>query len=121
MCSFYPLNKEKQLQTHFFYMYIKIIKRKQTIITPSNVLHAACKKNSMENSRKRKFNVLYVEDGNYLFRKTRLFNGTFVYLLFEGFLRTIHPFGDVTITGEGLQIMTYTRPLWPFSSTCHTF
>ena len=84
-------------------MYIKIIKRKQTIITRSNVLHAACKKNSMENSRKRKFNVLYVEDGNYLFRKTRLFNGTFVYLPVEGFLRTIHSFGDVTITGKGLR------------------
>ena len=28
----------------YLYMYIKIIKRNQTIITQGNVLHAACKK-----------------------------------------------------------------------------
>ena len=27
-----------------------------------------------------------------------------------------HPFGDVTIAGEGLQILTYARNLWPMSS-----
>ena len=27
-----------------------------------------------------------------------------------------HSFGDVTIAGEGLQILTYARHLWPFSS-----
>ena len=36
-----------------------------------------------------------------------------------------HSIGDVTITGEGLQILTYTRHSWSLSSegslTCHTY
>ena len=39
-------------------------------------------------------------------------------------LRTIYSYGEVTITGEGLQ-MTYARHLWPLSSegslACHTY
>ena len=35
-----------------------------------------------------------------------------------------HSHGDVTIAGEGLQMLTYARPSWPLSSegslTCHT-
>ena len=35
-----------------------------------------------------------------------------------------HSYGDVTITGEGLQILTYARHSWPFGSkgslACHT-
>ena len=38
--------------------------------------------------------------------------------------RIFHSYGDVTIAGEGLQILTYARQSWPFSSegslTCHT-
>ena len=30
--------------------------------------------------------------------------------------RIFHPFGDVTITGEGLHMFTYARHLWPLSS-----
>ena len=36
-----------------------------------------------------------------------------------------HSYGDVTITGEGLQILTYTRHLWPLwsesSLACQTY
>ena len=36
-----------------------------------------------------------------------------------------HLYGDITITDEGLQILTYTRHSWPLSSegslTCHTY
>ena len=39
-------------------------------------------------------------------------------------LRNFHSFGVVTNTGEGLQILTYARLLWPLSSegslACHT-
>ena len=39
--------------------------------------------------------------------------------------RIFHSYGDVTITGEGLQILTYARHLWPLSSegslACHTY
>ena len=39
--------------------------------------------------------------------------------------RIFHLYGDVTITGEGLQILTYTRHQWPLnsegSSACHTY
>ena len=37
--------------------------------------------------------------------------------------RIFHSYGDVTITDEGLQILTYVRPLWQLSSedslACH--
>ena len=56
----------------------------------------------------------------------------FVFLFFVLFfggisshLRIFHSFGDVTITGEGLQILTYARHLWPLSSedslACQTY
>ena len=39
--------------------------------------------------------------------------------------RIVHSYGDVTIAGEGLQILTYARHSWPLSSkgslTCHTY
>ena len=39
--------------------------------------------------------------------------------------RIFHSYGDVSITGEGLQILTYSRHLWPLSSecslVCHTY
>ena len=39
--------------------------------------------------------------------------------------RIFYSFGDVTISGEELQILTFARPLWPLSSegflSCHTF
>ena len=38
--------------------------------------------------------------------------------------RIFHSFGDVAFAGEGLQILTYARHLWPLSSegslACHT-
>ena len=38
--------------------------------------------------------------------------------------RIFHSYGDVTITGEELQILTYARHSWPLSSedslACHT-
>ena len=39
--------------------------------------------------------------------------------------KIFHSYGKVTITGEGLQILTYARHLWPLSSegslACHTY
>ena len=47
---------------------------------------------------------------------------------FGGFwshLRIFHSFGDVIITGKGLQILTYARHLWLLSGegslVCHTY
>ena len=41
------------------------------------------------------------------------------------FVWLFHSFGDVTITVEGLQILTYARHSWPLSSegslACHTY
>ena len=39
--------------------------------------------------------------------------------------RIVHSYGDVTITGEGLQMLTYARYSWPLSSegslACHAY
>ena len=44
---------------------------------------------------------------------------------FSSELRIFHSFGDVTIAGERLQILTYARHSWPLSSegslTCHIY
>ena len=40
-------------------------------------------------------------------------------LLICFFSNMFYSYGDVTITGEGLQILTYTRHLWPFFSVPH--
>ena len=44
---------------------------------------------------------------------------------FSSNFRIFHTYGDVTITGEGLQIFTYARHLWPLSRegslACHTY
>ena len=44
---------------------------------------------------------------------------------FSSHSRIFHSYGDVTITGEGLQIVTFTRHKWSFSSegslACYTF
>ena len=44
---------------------------------------------------------------------------------FSSDMRIFHSYGDVTITGEGLQILTYTRHYWSLSSegslACHTY
>ena len=43
---------------------------------------------------------------------------------FEDLFVVFHSYGDVTITGEGLQMFTYTRYSWPWNSggslACHT-
>ena len=49
----------------------------------------------------------------------------FVCLGFSSHSRIFHSYGDVTITGEGLQILTYARHLRPLSHegslACHTY
>ena len=53
----------------------------------------------------------------------------FVFYLFPGgggrLTLVFHSYGDVNITGEGLQILTYARHFWPFSNesslACHTY
>ena len=49
----------------------------------------------------------------------------FVCLDFLSHSRIFHSFGDVIIAGEELQILTYGRHSWPFSSegslACHTY
>ena len=54
-----------------------------------------------------------------------LFVCLFVYLGLSSHLRIFHSYGDVTIAGEGLQILTYARHSWPLSSegslTSHTY
>ena len=40
----------------------------------------------------------------------------YVCLVFSSHSRIFHLYGDVTITGEGLQILTYARHSWPLSS-----
>ena len=44
---------------------------------------------------------------------------------FSSHSRIFHTYGDVTMTGEGLQILTYARHSWPLSSkgslACHTY
>ena len=48
-----------------------------------------------------------------------------VCLGFSSHLRIFHSYGDVTITVEGLQNLTYARHAWPLSSegslACHTY
>ena len=55
----------------------------------------------------------------------RLFVCLFVCLGFSSHLRIFHSYGDVTITGKGLLILSYARYLWPLSSegclAYHTF
>ena len=50
--------------------------------------------------------------------------GLFVWS-FSSHSRIFHSFGDVTSTGEGLQILTYAQHLWPLSRegslACHTY
>ena len=53
-------------------------------------------------------------------------NSLSLILFYGSFLsRMFHSYGDVTITGEGLQILTFARISWPLSSegylTCHTY
>ena len=49
----------------------------------------------------------------------------FVYLHFSSHSRIFHSFGGVTITDEGVQILTYARHSWSLSSegslVCHTY
>ena len=49
----------------------------------------------------------------------------FVYGVLSSHSRIFHSYGDVTIADEGLQILTYARHSWPWSSegslTCHTY
>ena len=58
------------------------------------------------------------------FRTGRFFVCFFVCLEFIVPLKNLHSYGDVTIAGEGLQILTYARHSWQLSSegslTCHS-
>ena len=67
--------------------------------------------------------VLYV-----LLFQSQLFWGNFFKTFSVFFKETkmfIHWYGDVTISGEGLQILTFTRYSWPLNSegslACHTY
>ena len=62
-----------------------------------------------------------------IIRKDSCRYSTFIYLFIwslSSHSRIFHSYGDVTIAGEGLQILTYARHSWPLSSedslTCHT-
>ena len=62
-----------------------------------------------------------------MFRKARYTN-QIVCLFVCGFSShsiIFHSYGYVTMTSEGLQILTYTQQLWPLSSedslTCHNY
>ena len=50
---------------------------------------------------------------------------TCLFLWFASHSKIFHSFVEVTITGKGLQILTYARHLWPLRSegslTCHTY
>ena len=54
----------------------------------------------------------------------QLFVCSFVWV-FSSHSRIFHSYGNVTICGEGLQILTYARPSWPLRSegslACHIF
>ena len=70
---------------------------------------------------------------SYDYIKTLIMRGKRRFLLFFGFVLSLssqskcfYSYGEVTITGEGLQILTYARHLWPLSSevfflACHTY
>ena len=56
----------------------------------------------------------------------RVYNlSIYLFVCLEPHSRIFHSFGDVTIAGEVLQILTYARHLWPLSSegslACHTY
>ena len=54
---------------------------------------------------------------SFLFYNTYMYVCMFVCLFVFYFpLENFHSYGDVTITGEGLQILTHARHLWPLSS-----
>ena len=63
-------------------------------------------------------------------RKTRILNHWFVWFcfwflwVFPSHSRMFHSYGDVTITGKGLQILTFARHSWPLilegTLACHT-
>ena len=73
----------------------------------SSFLHVVNKENL-------KIGFFFWEDHFYLF----------VYS-FSSHSRILHSFGDVTINGEGMQILTYALHLWSLSSdaslACHTY
>ena len=52
-------------------------------------------------------------------------NGILLYVCFSSKSIVFHLFEDVIISGEGLQILTYARHLWPLSSegslACYTY
>ena len=52
-------------------------------------------------------------------------NYSLVFFQFSSHSKNCHSFGDVTIAGEGLQILTPVRHVWPLSSksslACHTY
>ena len=54
-----------------------------------------------------------------------IYNVCLFVLSFTSHSRIFHSHGEVTITGEGLQILTYARHSWPLSSegslACHTY
>ena len=71
---------------------------------------------------------IHWEFGRYVYYDCKPHNHTNVCLFVWGLSarsRMFHSYGDVTITGEGLRILTYARHSWPLSSdgslACHTY
>ena len=58
-------------------------------------------------------------------RISKFFRRFLLFGFFSSHSRSFNSFGDVTINGEGLQILTNDRHLWPLSSEgslkCHTY
>ena len=74
-------------------------------------------------SRKNVFQVTYLPYS--LENVLETFRFLFVCLNLSSHSRLFHSYGDVTITGEGLQILTFARHSWPLSSegslACKTY
>ena len=56
---------------------------------------------------------------------SKTFLGGFLFRFFSSHSRIFTMYGDVTIAGEGLQVLTYARHSWPLSIegsfACHTY
>ena len=54
-----------------------------------------------------------------------LYTNVCLFGVFSSHSRIFHSYGDVTVAGEGQQILTYARHSWPLSSegslACHTY
>ena len=86
------------------------------------------------NSRERKYNIVLNVSKGWLLSCYNIFDLLFMYNYvmfylfvwgFSSYSRTFHSYGGVTITDEGLQILSYARQLRPlsrgYSLACHIY